>query len=98
MAVAVVDVVPEALVAVVVSGDLAGPARLEIEATSAGSVARLVWELEVRRSMLRVAASSARPLLQWGHDWVVRQGVEQFRRVAINPTSTSDTDSKNRPT
>jgi hypothetical protein len=33
--------------------------------------------------MLRVAARAARPMLQWGHEWVVNNGVEQFRRAAI---------------
>jgi hypothetical protein len=83
----VVQVVPQTLVAVVVSGDLAGPARLEIEATSAGSRARLVWEVEVCRPMLRLAAAVARPMLQWGHEWVVSNGVEQFRRDALEAAS-----------
>lgn len=83
----VVDVVPESLVDVIVSGDLAGPARLEVEASPAGSTARLAWELDVRRPVLRLAAGVARPVLQWGHEWVVSNGVEQFRRDALEPTS-----------
>lgn len=84
--IAVVDVVPEELVTVAVSGDLRGPARLEIAATSLGATARLAWEVEVCRPVLRTAAIVARPVLQWGHDWVVSSGVEQFRRAAIEPT------------
>jgi hypothetical protein len=82
--IAVIDVVPEQSVAVAVTGDVAGPARLEIAPSGRGSSARLVWELEVRRRLLRVAAGVARPMLQWGHEWVVSNGVEQFRRAAIN--------------
>ena len=85
LSIAVTSVIPEALVAVVVSGDLAGPARLEIEPSATGSTARLAWELEVCRPMLRLAAGVARPILQWGHDSVVSNGVDQFRRAAINP-------------
>src|SRR4051812_32008169 len=43
----VIDVVPESLVEVNVSGDVAGPARLEIAPRAAGSTARLVWTLDV---------------------------------------------------
>jgi uncharacterized protein YndB with AHSA1/START domain len=81
---AVDDVVTEKLLAVSVSGDLHGPARLEIAASALGSTARLVWELTVTRPGLRVAARVARPLLLWGHDWVVNSGVEQFRRATID--------------
>jgi len=83
---AVIDVVPESLVDVRVTGDVTGPARLEIEPTEQGSTARLVWTLDVCRPMLRVAAGVARPVLQWGHEWVVSNGVEQFRRSALAAT------------
>lgn len=79
----VTDVTPTSAVDVTVSGDAAGPARLEVRDGHAGSTARLVWELEVQRPLLRMATTLARPLLQWGHDWVVTNGVEQFRRAAI---------------
>lgn len=74
------EVVAEKLVSVEVSGDLRGPARLEIASTENGSSARLVWELTVDRPVLQLAARVARPVLLWGHDWVVNNGVEQFRR------------------
>jgi hypothetical protein len=64
-----------------VSGDLAGPARLEIEPDGDGSTARLAWEVELCSPMLRELARWARPLMEWGHGWVVDNGVRQFRRV-----------------
>jgi len=70
----------------VAPGDVRGPARLEIDRVPNGSQARLVWDLEVRRPILRTAARVARPLLQWGHDWVVSNGVAQFRRAATART------------
>jgi hypothetical protein len=79
----VTAVAPERCVEVDVSGDAVGPARLEIERTADGSSARLAWELHVERRFLRVGARLARPVLQWGHDWVVTNGVEQFRREAF---------------
>lgn len=66
---------------VVVGGDLRGPARLELADAGEGSRARLVWLLEVQRPMLRMAAVVGRPVLQWGHDWVVANGVDQFRKA-----------------
>ena len=67
-----------------VTGDLAGPARLELEAAPTGSLARLAWELDVRSSLLRPFASVARPMLSWAHDRIVERGLVQFeaRRVA----------------
>jgi len=81
--VAVQDLVPGRLVDAVVDGDLAGPARLEVGADGAGSVARLAWEMELCRPMLRAAARFGRPMMEWGHDWVVANGVEQFLRRAL---------------
>ena len=81
VALEVADVVEASSVDVLVAGDLHGPARLEVTDLDAGSRARLLWTLELRRPMLRMAASVARPVLQWGHDWVVTNGVEQFRRA-----------------
>ncbi|HEX4819434.1 MAG TPA: hypothetical protein VFV00_04455 [Acidimicrobiales bacterium] len=62
-----------------VDGDLRGPARLQLGDGDGGTTARLHWTLDVQRPMLRRAAMLGRPVLQWGHDWVVRSGVEQFR-------------------
>jgi hypothetical protein len=67
-----------------VRGDLDGPARLEIEPSGNGSIARLVWELEVRDPVLRRVARIARPVMEWAHDRVVATGVEQFRRRALD--------------
>ena len=71
------------LVDAVVDGDIAGPARLEVAAAGSGSEARLVWTLELRDPLLRSAALVARPLMEWGHEWVVSAGVAQFRRRAL---------------
>jgi hypothetical protein len=76
---AVVRVVESESVDVDVDGDLHGSARLELGDCDDGSTARLHWTLEVQRPMLRAAATVGRPILQWGHDWVVNNGVEQFR-------------------
>jgi hypothetical protein len=66
-----------------VGGDLEGPARLELDATPTGSLARLGWELEVRSSLLRPFASVARPMLSWAHDRIVERGLIQFEARAL---------------
>jgi hypothetical protein len=77
----VVEIVPSQLVRTEVTGDLAGPARLEVQPDAAGCTARLVWEVEACSPILRELARWARPLMEWGHGWVVDNGVRQFRRV-----------------
>jgi uncharacterized protein YndB with AHSA1/START domain len=80
-----VDEVEEGrLVAATIGGDVAGPARLEIDPLDAGaSEARLVWSLELRRPTLVGLERVARPAMVWGHDTVVALGVRQFRRTAL---------------
>ncbi len=79
------ELVPGRLVEAVVDGDLAGPARLELSPgdDGDGSVARLAWEMELCRPVLRAASRFGRPLMEWGHDWVVTTGVEQFLARAL---------------
>jgi carbon monoxide dehydrogenase subunit G len=73
-----------------VSGDLEGPARLEISGAGEASVARLTWAVELRVPMLAAASRVARPLLVWAHDRVVSSGVEQFREHALSPPGDLD--------
>jgi Polyketide cyclase / dehydrase and lipid transport len=88
------EVVAERLVDAVVDGDLAGPARLEVDPAGRGrSTARLAWEMELRRPVLRAAARPGRPVMEWGHDWVVTTGVEQFLRRALRVGVRYDRDS-----
>jgi hypothetical protein len=77
------ELVPGRMVDAVVEGDLAGPARLEVGPAPAGSVVRLAWEMELCRPVLRAAAHFGRPVMEWGHDWVVATGVEQFLGRAL---------------
>jgi hypothetical protein len=67
-----------------VSGDLEGPARLEITPTTSGCAARLVWSLELREPWLARLARVTRPVLTWAHDRIIRSGVCQFERVALS--------------
>ncbi len=82
--VAVTEVKPEALVATAVTGDIEGPARLELRGVDDGTEARLAWEVRVVDPALRATARVARPLMEWGHDVVVSRGVRQFHRHALD--------------
>ena len=50
------------------TGDLDGPASLELNATSTGTDARMRWTLEVQSPLLRPLATVARPALAWAHE------------------------------
>jgi hypothetical protein len=54
---------------------------LEIAQSAEGSTARLVWHLEPRRPVIRLARRLAPALLRWGHQRVMNKGVDQFRSV-----------------
>ena len=80
----VVRVVPERLVETRVRGGMQGEARLEVaDAGHGASEARIAWTLEMRDPLLRTAALVARPVLDWGQQWIVDTGVNQFRRRAL---------------
>lgn len=71
------------LLVATVSGDLEGPARLELSASPSGTEARLAWTLKVRSSLLRPLATVARPALSWAHDRIVERGLAQFEHHAL---------------
>lgn len=80
----VLDMIPRERVVSEISGDLQGPARLDLSADHGGSLARLSWSLELRASSLRNLAVVARPAMKWAHDYVVNSGVDAFRRQALD--------------
>ncbi len=77
------QVEPGVFIGTRVSGDLEGPARLEVAGDEDGSTARLSWAVDLRLPLLSVASRVARPVLLWAHDRVVATGVEQFREYAL---------------
>jgi uncharacterized protein YndB with AHSA1/START domain len=74
---------PPRLLVARVTGDLDGPARLELEPTVAGTDARMAWSLDVKSSLLRPLATVARPALAWAHDRIVERGLVQFEAHAL---------------
>ncbi len=62
-----------------VTGDVRGTARLTVEPLGVDrSRARLVSRLEPANPLLRSFGRLARPVVEWGHDWVLDQGRRQF--------------------
>jgi hypothetical protein len=85
--VSIVDVDEGRSVETEVSGDLGGPARLDVAPVTGGATARLTWALEVRRPALVLLERVARPVMVWGHDAVVSRGLARFT-AAIGATTT----------
>jgi len=68
-----------------VSGDIVGNAVLTFDETDDGGTrARLVSQLAPANPLLRTVGRMARPLVEWGHDWVLDQGQHQFIRHAVD--------------
>jgi len=74
---------PTRLVESTVSGDIAGTARLTIEPETDGSLARLVSSLHPTNPLLRGVGVVARPLVEFGHNWILDEGRRQFVDRAV---------------
>lgn len=78
-----VQVEPHAFVTATVSGDIVGEARLDVRALGDGSEVRLVSDLAPSHPLLQTVARLARPVVRFGHDWVLDTGLRQFASRAI---------------
>ena len=61
-----------------VDGDVRGDAVLSICGDRGGCTARLQSSLTPAHPVLRSFGTVARPVVRWGHDWVLDQGQRQF--------------------
>ena len=66
-----------------VRGDIEGPAQLLIEPSSGGSAVTLTSSLRPTNTVLKAAALVGRPLVRYGHDWVLDIGAGQFASRAL---------------
>jgi len=74
------DVVSGESVRATVAGDITGTAAFTLAPTDEGGCeARLVSDLAPASTVLSAFAVVARPVVVWGHDWVIAEGVRQFR-------------------
>jgi hypothetical protein len=74
---------PGARADAVVTGDIRGTATLTVEPDGDGAAARLVSSLEPANPVLRAFGAVAAPVVRWGHDWVLDQGLRQFRQRGL---------------
>lgn len=62
-----------------VDGDIHGEAQLRLSnVRGGGTKVRLVSSLQPTNPLLKGVGRVARPLVGWGHDWVLDQGRRQF--------------------
>jgi uncharacterized protein YndB with AHSA1/START domain len=77
------EVVDGERVASTIAGDIAGTALLTLAECSPGCELRLTSQLAPSNRFLRSIGALARPLVQFGHDWVITTGARQFERAAL---------------
>ncbi len=78
------EVVEGRSVRATVAGEIVGSASVELIASGAAStVVHFTSDLAPAAGVLRAFAACARPLVTWGHDWVIDQGIRQFRAGAL---------------
>jgi hypothetical protein len=81
--VAIDEVVEAERVTATVEGDVVGTASIEIREDGEGCEARLASALAPNGRALRVLATVARPVVRFGHDWVLDAGAREFRAKAV---------------
>jgi hypothetical protein len=72
------EVLPQQLVTATIAGDIEGNAQLELKPTDVGCDVHLVSNLAPGNRLLRAVARVARPMVRFGHDWVLDTGARQF--------------------
>lgn len=75
------DVEPAAAIRASLSGDLSGPAALDLRPVDGGSELSIRWDVEMLKPSMRSAARFCRPLLVWGHDQVIEVTLRRFETV-----------------
>ena len=73
------EVEPERSIAATIDGEIVGTAHLTIAPSAGGCTARLVADLGPDRQAFRALAVALRPLVRFGHNWVLDTGARQFR-------------------
>ena len=77
------QVEPGDLVVASIHGDIVGSARLEIRRQETGCEVHLASSLAPANKGLQAVAFVARPMVHFGHDWVLDTGAGQFRQRAF---------------
>jgi hypothetical protein len=64
-------------------GDITGVAQIAVDDLTRGSALRLVSDLAGRSGLVGLVDRLARPVAAFGHDWVLDNGIRQFRARAM---------------
>jgi hypothetical protein len=72
------DVMPPRSVTATITGEIVGRATLTISPAEDGCAARLQADLGPDKQALRALAVALRPLVRYGHNWVLDTGARQF--------------------
>ncbi len=83
--VVLVEVIEHRRVSARLDGDITGWAQLTAVDRGAGCELRLQSALSPANRTLRLVASVARPVVTFGHDWVLDTGAREFRSRALPP-------------
>jgi hypothetical protein len=75
------DVQPNRSIRASLSGDLTGPAAVDLRQTTAGCELTIRWDVEMQKPSMRSASRFCRPLLVWGHDQVIEITLRRFEAV-----------------
>jgi hypothetical protein len=79
----ITEVEQPSVIAVDVTGDIEGSARLEVTGSTLGSELHFISELTPTNRVLRTVAQVAAPIAGYGHEWVLDNGLRQFRARAL---------------
>ncbi len=83
--IALLEVEPPHLARAELDGDIAGGAEITVEDEPGGSVLLLASDLSGRSGLVGLVDRLARPVASYGHDWVLDNGIRQFRAGAFRP-------------
>jgi hypothetical protein len=65
----------------VASGELEGTGRWQFSSDGSVTCVRYDWNVRTTKSWMKVLGPLARPIFQWNHDLVMRQGAEGLARL-----------------
>lgn len=72
------EVIGGRMVTARIDGDISGTATLTVTRAATGCHTTLVSDLAPDKQSLRVMSIAARPVVRFGHNWVLDAGVRQF--------------------
>jgi hypothetical protein len=79
-------VVDDSLIVALVTGDLTGHARIELQDERRGTEVRVLSELAARSWPIRIVARVLPTLARRAHDWVLDSGADRFGAANVEAT------------